>query len=247
MMKPKYVFVGLLILLNFASYSHDGYLFKASIIFNGFYFAALLGSAFVLCNLEFKPLVIFSVFAVVLGWFAEYLNTEVLNWTYFNGGQPPLFVALGWVSLLALIFYGARFIEEYLNWRIHSVIPSLVCFGLFFLLACKEGNIKLLTVGLYLFMAVLGVYAAYSGEFGWGAAILLVGIIVGSTSEALGAWCNLWTFRSGEILPLPMVVTWSARAFCISGSLKLFGLHTKKVFRTYGERRRAEGEKKGKT
>lgn len=243
-MKPKHVFVALLVLLNFAFYSYEGYLFEASLLFNVFYFATLLGSAFVLSNLEGKPLVVFSLLTVIFGFGAEYVNTKALNWWYFNNAQPPIFVPIGWVSLFALIFYGSRFLAKSIDWKINSVIPSLLCFGLFFVLSYTEGNITSVTLGLYLFMAVFGIYAAYSGEFGWSAAIFIVGVVVGSISEALGASCGLWTFRSGQLLPLPMVVTWSARAFCISGLLKLFRLSSKNVFRTYLEAKRAEAEEK---
>jgi hypothetical protein len=244
MMKPKYVVVAFLLFLNFVGYYREGYFSEASLLFNGFYFATLLGSAFVLCNLELSHLFIFSFLGVVLGFCAEYLNTEALNWIYFTGAQPPFFVPLGWVSLLALIFYGSRFLEKNINWRIPAVVPPLVCFVLFFVLAYREGNIQGETIGLYLFMAVVGVYAARTGEAGWSAALLVMGIVVGSISEALGASCGLWTFRSGQLLPLPMVVTWSARAFCVSGLLNLLGLQSKKVVKTYTEMRRAEEEKK---
>ncbi len=242
-MKPKHVFVALLVLLNFAFYSYEGYLFKASLLFNVFYVATLLGSAFVLSNLEGKHLVAFSFLTIIFGFGAEYLNTKALNWWYYTNAQPPLFVPIGWISLFALIFYGSRFTAKTINWKINSLIPSLVCFGLFFVLSYNEGNITSVTLGLYLFMAVFGIYAAHSGEFGWSAAIFLGGIIVGSISESLGASCGLWTFRSGQVLPLPMVVVWSARAFCISGVLKLFRLSSKKVFRTRVEAKRAEAEK----
>jgi hypothetical protein len=221
-MKPTHVFVAFLVLLNVAFYAYEGYLFKASLLFNVFYFATLLGSAFVLSNLKGKPLIIFSLLTVIFGFGAEYLNTKALTWWYYTNAQPPLFVPIGWISLFALIFYGSRFVAKTINWKINSMIPSLVCFGLFFVLSYNEGNITYLTVGLYLFMAVFGIYAAHSGEFGWSAAIFIGGIIVGSISEALGASCGLWTFRSGQLLPLPMVVVWSVRAFCISGLLKLF-------------------------
>lgn len=226
----KYVFVGLLVLLNFVSYYYEGYLSEASLLFNGFYFVTLLGSAYILCKLELKPLAVFTFVAVILGLCDEYLNTEALNWTYFNNAQPPLFVAVGWVSLIVLIFYGAHYLKKYVNVKAHPVIPALVCFGLFFLFSYTEGNITSLTVGLYIFMVLLGIYSALSGTFGWNAAILLTGIVIGSVSESLGASCMLWTFRSGQLLPLPMVFMWSARAFCVSGLLTLLKIPKENLF-----------------
>lgn len=217
----KYVFVGLLVLLNFVSYYYEGYLSKASLLFSGFYFVTLLGSAYILCKIELKSLVVFTFVAAILGFCDEYLNTESLNWTYFNNAQPPLFVAVGWVSLMVLIFYGAHYLKKHVNVKAHPVIPVLFCFSLFLLFSYTEGNITSLTVGLYIFMVLLGIYSALSGTFGWNAAILLTGIIIGSISESLGASCMLWSFRSGQLLPLPVVFMWSARAFCLSGLLKL--------------------------
>ena len=242
-MKSTHVFVALLVLLNVVFYIFGGYLFKASLLFNVFYFATLLGSAFVLSNLKGKPLYIFSVLAVLFGFGAEYVNTKALNW-YYSGAQPPLFVPLGWIFLFALIFYGSRFVAKTIDWKINSVIVPLVGIGLFFVLAYKEGNITYTTIGLYLFMAVFGLYGAHSEKFGWVTAIFIGGIIVGSTSEALGASCGLWTFRSGQVLPLPMVVVWSVRALCICGLLKLFRLSSQTVFRTRLEVKREETEKR---
>lgn len=143
-------------------------------------FTTLLISAYVLCKLKLKPLIIFGFLSVFPGVCVEYLNTEAQNWVYFNSGQPPLFVAIGWVFLLAIIFYASGFLKKYVNWQIHPMIPSLTCFVLFFLLSYMERNITFLTIGLYLFMAALGLYASYSETFGWNITILLVGIIVES-------------------------------------------------------------------
>ncbi len=217
----KYVFVGLLLLLNFVSYYYEGYFSKASLLFNGFYFVTLLGSAYILCKIELKPLVVFAFVAAILGFCDEFLNTESLNWTYFNNAQPPLFVAVGWVSLMILIFFGAHHLKKYVDVKAHPAIPVLACFGLFLLFSYTEGNITSLTVGLYICMVLLGIYSSLSGTFGWNAAILLTGIIIGSISEFLGASCMLWSFRSGQLLPLPMIFAWSARAFFLSGLLKL--------------------------
>ena len=229
-MNLKYLFVVLLVLLNFTSYLYGGYLSKASLLFNGFYFATLVVSVYVLCKLRTKPLLVFSGLAVILGILVEYVNTEAANWTYYNGGQPPLWVAVGWVFLLAIVFYSAQYLKKYVNWKTYSVIPALLCFGLFFLFSYTEGNITFLTIGLYLFMAILGVYSAVSGTFGWNFAVLVTGIVIGSTSEALGASCGLWIFRSGELLPLPMVFAWSANAFCLSGLLRVFKVFADKLF-----------------
>lgn len=229
-MKVKYLFVALLVLLNFVSYFYEGYLSKASILFNTFYAVTLLVSAFILCRLELKPLVIFSLSAVLLGFCAEYLNTKASNWTYFGSAQPPLFVAVGWVSLLAAIFYGAGLLKKFGDWKMHPVLVPLLCFGFFFLFSFMERNITVLTIGLYLIMAVLGTYSAISGTFSWNAALLVVAAIIGSLSEALGASCVLWSFRSGQLLPLPMVLWWSVNAFCLSGIMKLLKLSPEKLF-----------------
>lgn len=229
-MKAKYLFVALLVLLNVTAYYYEGYLSKASLLFNAFYFGTLLISAYILCKLEMRPLVVFALLAVVLGVCVEYVNTEALNWTYFTGGQPPLFVAIGWVSLLAVIFYGANLLKTYVNWKAYPAIPSLLCFGLFFLVAYVKGYTTGLTILLYLFMALLGVYSSLSGTFGWNAAVLLTGIVIGSISESLGASCMLWSFRSGGLLPLPMIFAWSANAFAFSGLMKILKLDTEKLF-----------------
>ncbi|MBU7047280.1 MAG: hypothetical protein HXS54_12680 [Theionarchaea archaeon] len=218
-MKYKYVIVGFLVLLNILSYSYEGYFSRASLVFNCFYFATLLISGYILCNLDVKFLLKFSFAAFVLGICVEFFNTEALNWTYFTGGQPPLFVAVGWIFLIALMFYGSKVFKK-VNYK-YPVIPSLVCFGLFFLFSYREGNIKFLTIGLYVVMAFIGIYYSSSSSFGWNTGILFMGIIIGSMSEFLGASCGLWSFRSGAFLPLPMVVAWSANAFCLQGLLKL--------------------------
>ena len=229
-MKVKYLFVVLLVLLNFMSYSYEGYLLKASILFNTFYVITLLASAYILCRLELKPLVIFSFSAALLGFCAEYLNTKASNWTYFGSAQPPLFVAVGWVSLLAVIFYSAGLLKKFGDWKVHPVVLPLLWFGFFFLFSFAEGNITVLTIGLYLIMAVLGIYSSLSGAFSWNAALLVTGAIIGSTSEALGASCMLWSFRSGQLLPLPIILWWSVNAFSLSGITKLLKLSTEKLF-----------------
>jgi hypothetical protein len=216
MMKVK-LFVVLLVLLNFASYTYDGYLAKASFLFNGFYIATLLGSAYILCKLEMKPLLIFSGVACALGIVVEYVNTEVGTWVYFTGGQPPLFVAVGWISLLAVIVYSSKILKKYVNLPFHRVYPSLVCFSLFFVFSYSEGSMTGLTVGLYSVMAVVGVYSSLSGTVAWNSSLLLTGIVVGSISEALGASCGLWSFGTGGLLPLSMGVAWSANAFAFAG------------------------------
>ncbi|MBU7017729.1 MAG: hypothetical protein HXS44_09480 [Theionarchaea archaeon] len=227
-MKSKYLFVGFLVLLNILGYSYEGYFSQASLVFNCFYFATLLISAYILSKIDVITLLKFSVAAFVLGVCVEFINTEALNWTYFNGGQPPLFVAMGWIFLIALIFYGSKIFKKY-NYK-YPVLPSLVCFFLFFLFSYKEGNIGFLTIGLYLIMAFTGIYFSFSSSSGWNTGILLMGIIIGSVSEFLGASCHLWSFRSGALLPLPMVVAWSANAFCLQGLLKLLHLPPEDVF-----------------
>jgi hypothetical protein len=217
--KSKYVIVGFLVLLNILSYSYEGYFSRASLIFNCFYFATLLISGYILCKLDVNALLKFSFAAFVLGICVEFLNTEALNWTYFNGGQPPLFVAVGWIFLIALIFYGSKMLKK-VNFE-YPVLPSLVCFGLFFWFSYREGNIEFLTLGLYVVMAFIGIYFSSSSSSGWNTGILFMGVVIGSISEFLGASCHLWSFRSGALLPLPMVVAWSANAFCLQGLLKL--------------------------
>ena len=229
-MKLSYLFVGILVFLNLASYYIEGYLTQASMFFNGFYFITLLVSAYVLCQVKLKPLIIFSFLAVVLGFCVEYINTTAHNWTYSNNGQPPLFAAIGWIFLLALIFYASGFLKNYANWLFHPVIPSLTCFGLFLLFAYLAGYITPLTGILYIFMALVGVYSSVSTGFGLNFSILLGGIFVGSVSETLGASCNLWSFKSGELLPLPMVFAWSVNAFTVSSLLKILGFQVEKMF-----------------
>ncbi len=229
-MKWKYLFVVLLVFLNVGSYVYEGYFSEASLLFNVFYVATLLVSVYVLCRLEFKPLFVFSVLAVALGICVEYVNTEAGNWAYFTGAQPPLFVAVGWVFLLALVFYGAGLLKKYVKWEHHAVIPVLVCFGLFLIFSYAEGSISSLTLVLFVFMAFLGVYSSFSRSFSWSVAVLVMGIVIGSASEALGASCGLWSFRSGVILPLSMVLAWSANAFCVSGLLKITGFPAEELF-----------------
>lgn len=229
-MKPNYLVIILLVLLSFLSYYFERALFHASLLFNIFYIATILVSAWVLSKFELKTLVIFSLLAVALGFCVEFLNTEASNWSYYGGGQPPFYVALVWIYPLALIFYIASFSKKYLNWKTYSVIPTIICFGLFFLLSYIGGYIPLLTIGLYLIMAILGIYSSYSNSFGWNIGILLAGIMIGSLSEATGASCGLWSFRFGELLPLHMAFAWAVNAFAIIGLLKLLGLEPGKFF-----------------
>ena len=203
---------------------------EVSPLFNGFYFITLLISAYVLCQVKLKPLITFSVLAVILGFCVEYINTTAQNWTYSTNGFPPIFVVIGWIFLLALIFYGSGHLKNYVNWQFHPVIPSLICFVLFFAFAYLAGYITPLTGILYIFMALVGVYSSVSTGFGWNFSILLIGVLVGSVSETLGASCDIWIFKSGEFLPLPMVLAWSANAFTVCGLLKILGLNVEKIF-----------------
>ena len=229
-MKAKYLFVGFLVLINCGSYVYDGYLSKASVLFNGFYLLTLLVSAYILCKLELKPLLIFSFAAFILGVCVEFLNTQADNWIYFTGAQPPLFVAVGWIFLLAVIFYSSKILKKFVKIKSHPVIPVLVCFGLFLWFSYTEGNIHFWTGGLYILMALLGIYSSLSTSFSWNTAVLLTGIAIGSISEFLGASCNLWSFRSGAFLPLPMILSWSANAFFLSGVMSLFKFPPEKLF-----------------
>ena len=228
-MKAK-LFVVLLVILNAASYFYEGYFAEASLLFNGFYFATLFGSAYILCRLKMKPLVIFSGLTIILGVVVEYVNTEAGNWAYLTGGQPPLFVAVGWVSLIAIIFYGSNILKKYVSVSSHRLYPVLVCCGLFFLFSYAEGNITGLTIGLYIVMALLGIYSSFSRTCAWSVSLFVTGVIVGSISEALGASCMLWSFRSGGLLPLPMVVAWSVNAFAAAGLLKMGRVDAEDLF-----------------
>lgn len=203
---------------------------KASPLFNGFYFIILLISAYVLCQVKLKSLIAFSVFAVILGFCVEFINTMADNWTYSNNVLPPLFAVIGWIFLLALIFYGSGILKNYVNWKFHPVIPSLTCFGLFLIFAYLAGYITPFTGVLYVFMALVGIYSSVSTGFGWNLSVLLIGALVGSVSEALGASCNLWIFKSGELLPLSMILAWSVNAFTVSSLLKILGFQVEKMF-----------------
>jgi hypothetical protein len=199
-------------------------------VFNGFYFITLIASAYILSQIKLKPLIIVSVLAIVLGFFVEYLNTMAYNWTYSNSGQLPLFAVIGWIFLLALIFYISGFLKKFVNWKVNSIIPSLVCFGFFLVFVYIEGYITPLTGILYVFMTILGVYFARFSEFDFNFSVLLIGILVGSVSEALGASCGLWSFKSGTLLSWPMVFAWSANAFTVSGLLRLLDFHVEMIF-----------------
>ncbi|MCK5608145.1 hypothetical protein KAR91_40060 [Candidatus Pacearchaeota archaeon] len=229
-MKLSYLFIGLLVFLNLASYYLEDYLTHASIFFNGFYFLTLIASVIILSQIKLKLLITFSVIVVILGFCVEYLNTTAHNWSYFNSGQLPLFAVIGWIFLLALIFYVSGFLKNFVKWRVHSMIPSLVCFGLFLVFTYLAGYITPLTGILYVFMTIVGVYSSVSTGFGWNFSVLLIGVLVGSVSEVLGASCDLWSFQSGSLLPLPMVLAWSANAFTVSGLMKLLGFQVEKIF-----------------
>lgn len=230
MVKIKHIFIIILMVLVFASYYLEGYLLKASLLFNVFYIATILISAYAMSKLEIKPLVIFSFVAMILGACVEFLNTTDSNWAYFNGGRPPIYVAIGWAFLLALVYYASGFVKKYLNRNIYPVIPVVVCFAFFFLFSYTGGYISYITILLYVFMLVMGIYFAYTSSFGWTTGVLILGIIVGTGSEVLGATCELWSYRYGELLPLHMIFAWAANAFCLLGLLRILGLDAEKLF-----------------
>lgn len=206
--------------LHFGVYWYTGYLYKASLLFTGVYIVTLLCAVYILSKLHMKLLLLFSGLSIILGACVEYVNTQSGNWVYFTG-QVPVFVVLGWIFLLALIVYSAKVITPYIHVKSNSVYPPLVCFGLFFLFSVIEKNITWLTLLVYLIMAFTGIYGSVSKTFGWNTALILAGIVIGSISESLGASCGLWTFRSGGILPLPMVVAWSVNALAFVGILHI--------------------------
>jgi hypothetical protein len=228
-MKIKLIVV-VLAALHFGVYWYTGYLEKASLLFTGVYIATLVGAVYILSKINMKLLLLFSGLAIALGACVEYVNTQSGNWVYFTGSQVPVFVVVGWIFLLALIVYSAKVITPYIHVNIPSVYPSLVCFGLFFLFSIIEKNITWLTLVVYIIMAFAGVYGSLYNTFGWNTALILAGIVVGSISESLGASCGLWTFKSGGILPLPMVVAWSVNALAFVGLLKIFRVKTKELF-----------------
>jgi len=188
------------------------------------YFITIIFGAYVISKLKIKPLILFYIFSVVLSLIVEYLNTEASNWIYFNGGQPPIYVAIGWIYPLALIFYLSAIIEPYVKLKINSLVPPLVCYGFFFIFAYLEGYTALLPTILYIVMAILGFFASYTVRAEWTVSMIISGIIIGSLSEASGSYFSLWDFQFGELLPIHMAFAWSVNAFALAGLLKLFGI-----------------------
>ena len=221
--KPAHLVIALLVVLVFVLYYIEGYLEKATLLFNVFYFATILISAYALSKLELRPLIVFSLLAVAMGLSVELLNTTDTNWTYYDGGQPPAFVAIGWAFILALIFFISGMIKKYLSWEKYPVVPVVVCFVLFFLFSYTGGYISAITMVLYGFMALMGIYFSYTSNLGWTTGVLISGIIVGTASEVMGASSGLWTYHYSEQLPIHMVLAWAGNAFCCLGLLKFLG------------------------
>ncbi|UCE36435.1 MAG: hypothetical protein JSW00_13050 [Thermoplasmata archaeon] len=230
MIKIKHVYIAILMILVLASYYYEGYLLKASLIFNIFYIATILIAGYVMTRLELKPLVIFSVIAIILGFFVEFLNTTDTNWAYFNGGQPPVFVAIGWAFIMAMLYFACGFIKKFLDWKMNPGIPVGFCFIAFFVLSYIGEYISIITVCLYGFMLVMGAFYAYTGKFRWTFPVFIVGTFVGTVSEVLGAMCDLWSYQYGELLPFHMIFAWAANAFCLLGLLRLLGLDAEELF-----------------
>lgn len=230
MVKTNHIIVVIFAIVVFVSYYLEGYLLKASLLFNVFYIATILIAAYALSRLETKPLVVFSIITMILGACVEFLNTSDSNWTYYDGGQPPMWVAVGWAFILALAYYGSGFVKKYLKWRVYPLIPVIICFGLFFLFSYTGGYISYITVALYLFMLAMGIYYTHSSNFGWTLAVLILGIVMGTVSELLGAACDLWTYQYDEMLPIHMIFAWAANAFCLLGLVKLAGYDVEELF-----------------
>ena len=230
MARNEYIVIAILVCLVFISYYLDGYLEKATLLFNVFYMATILISAYALSRLPLRTLVIFSVLAVAMGITVEFLNNTDGNWTYYDGGQPPAWVAFGWAFILALIFMGAGLVKRFVTWDVNPVVPVVLCFGLFFLFSYTGGYVSVITVTLYGFMAVMGLYFSYTSNLGWTTGVLVVGVVVGTASELMGADCGLWTYHYDERLPLHMVFAWAGNAFCCLGLLKLMGINVENIY-----------------
>jgi len=154
---------------------------------------------------------------------------------YTNGFPgPTLFVVTSWALLMVVIFGLTDLLELWFSrlgifdklerWRPLPLAAAVAAFFTFFYLEGYFGVVEREVLALYSILALIGLFFSSRCSINWNAALVVVSVAIVGYMELVGSLAGLWSYRSGEVLPIFVTIAGAIYSGAILGVARLAGV-----------------------